>query len=223
MGLIKGGLYMYTYTTEWNHPELNFIVASRMYKNGAEREIRYRLETYGVRACGCNMKLAKGVPEEYLIDFFMAVYRRENYAEDYKTLREYIALRNQNLQHGDKSIHPIIDTHIQLFHEEGYSQNAIAEVTGVSQAAVNSRVKDIPQNCNKHGQVIEMLDDLRMFNLTKWIIDEDNERTGPYLTKEQRKSIQYYRDLGYTKVRIQRKTGFSPRAIDRWYNARAIE
>lgn len=210
-----------------NYVEHQLIQAFRHY-DAVENQMRKNIKEKGIRNCGLNLNFAYklGVKEdEDLVDFFLALRRREFLQNDIVNLKERVAIRNQRYaEHGDKTIDPVIDLFIRYFHSWGYSQNAIAEVTRVSQQAVCSRAQEEKQTVRKRGQVIETLDDMRMFNFEKWYINEDNERTGPYLTIEQRKRIQYLRDeKECSMATICRVTGFSPRAVARWYHAPNIE
>lgn len=210
-----------------NYVEQRLIQAFRHY-DVVENRMRKDIKEKGIRNCGLNLNFAYklGVKkDEDLVDFFLALRRREFLQVDIANLKQRVAIRNERLAAlGDKTIDPVIDLFICYFHSWGYSQNAIAEVTGVSQQAVCSRAQEEKQTVRKKGQVIETLDDMRMFNFEKWYINEDNERTGPYLTKEQRKRIQYLRDeKECSMATICRVTGFSPRAVARWYKAPNIE
>lgn len=210
-----------------NYVEHQLIQAFHHY-DAVENRMRKDIREKGIRNCGANLNLAYklGVKEdEDLVDFFLALRRREFLQADIANLKERVAIRNQRYaEQGDKTIDPVIDLFIRYFHSWGYSQNAIAEATGVSQTSVCKRAQEEKQEVRKRSQIIEMLDDPRQFIFEKWVVDEDNERTGPYLTKEQRKRIQYLRDeKECSMATICRVTGFSPRAVARWYKAKTIE
>nr|WP_308545923.1 hypothetical protein [uncultured Lachnoclostridium sp.] len=209
-----------------NYVEHQLIQAFRHYDT-VENQMRKNIKEKGIRNCGLNLNFAYklGVKEdEDLVDFFLALRRREFLQNDIVNLKERVAIRNQRYaEHGDKTIDPVIDLFIRYFHSWGYSQNAIAEATGVSQTSVCKRAQEEKQEVRKRSQIVELLDSPKDFNFEKWVVDEDNERTGPYLTLEQRKWIQELRDKGRTQAMICRKTGFSPRAVARWYHAPNIE
>ena len=209
-----------------NYVEHQLIQAFHHY-DAVESRMRKDIKEKGIRNCGANLNFAYklGVKEdEDLVDFFLALRRREFLQNDIANLKERIAIRNQRYaEHGDKTIDPVIDLFIRYFHSWGYSQNAIAEATGVSQTSVCKRAQEEKQEVRKRSQIIEMLDDPRQFIFEKWVVDEDNERTGPYLNIEQRKWIQELRDKGRTQAMICRKTGFSPRAVKRWFDAPTID
>ena len=214
---------MLMYTMMENYVDHNYIIAAKMY-DAEEQRIRAMIAEKGVRNCGFTcLKWAKGLTDDVdLTDFILAVRRREFLQSYLQQFKATVDIRNQRVLTGDITIDPIIDAFIYFMHYWGYSQPVISELAGVAQQTVSRKVCEISQVVRKRGQAIEFLNNLNDFNPSAWIIDEDNEKTGNYLTVEQRKLIQHYRDLGYPKARTVRKTGFSPRAVARWYAARDI-
>lgn len=202
-----------------NCPGADRMIAGRMFAatQGKEREVREALERYGVKAYGCNLKLAKGITDEkQLVDFFMAVWRWQNYQNEYRTFLAYAEDRREETKKGNRTIHDVIVGHVRMFSADGYSQNAIAEVAAISQSSVNRFIEGEPRNDNRYGQVIETLPSIFDFDPSKWVIKEDPNRTGLYLSEEDDKIIShYYYDCGYSIARIQRKFGYSEKAIKR--------
>ena len=209
-----------------NYIEHQLMQAFRHY-DAVENQMRVDIKARGIKNCGLNLNFAykMGVrDDEDLIDFVLACRRREFLQNDIANLKARVEIRNERFATlGDSTIDPVIDLFIRYFHSWGYSQNVIAAATGVSQSTVGTRAKEEKQEVRKRSQIIEMLESPKDFNFEKWVVDEDNERTGPYLTLEQRKWIQKLRDKGWTQTMICRRTGFSPRAVERWYKASNIE
>lgn len=219
------------YMVSWGQPGDTLMIASRLNKGNVEQVavrdiilkqvvelIKIDCEYLGVNNKLFNYEALEEIDTIHLINLKKALDRRITNRADYKMLLDYVDCRNQALQFGDLSIHPIIETYILLFNSDGYSQNAIAAVTGVSQKSICLRVKGLKQE-QKYGQVVETLKDMRYFNPKRWLIRENPLTTGLYISEEDRLRIQRLKYLGKTQTEIHELTGISRRAVARWYKA----